>query len=104
MGPENGPRGSRCWKLVGCFKFNHTNLLISHCLLTVNKSVRFFKFRYIASEEHSNFCIVLATGLSGLYSSLPRKLSPILGASPDQWCHLTKVRLVSQPLIQFGKS
>ncbi|RWS02114.1 hypothetical protein B4U79_04576, partial [Dinothrombium tinctorium] len=28
---------------------------------------------YIA--EHSNFCPVLATGLSGLYSSLPRKLS-----------------------------
>jgi len=60
---------------------------------------------YIASEEHSNFCIVLATGLSGLYSSLPRKLSPILGASPDQWCHLSKEETHQIPdLLQFLNS
>jgi len=60
---------------------------------------------YIASEEHSNFCIVLATGLSGLYSSLPRKLSPILGTSPDQWCHLSKEDTHQIPdLLQFLNS
>ncbi|KAG0428430.1 hypothetical protein HPB47_024590, partial [Ixodes persulcatus] len=39
--------------------------------------------RYIA--EHSNFCPVLATGLSGLYSVLPRKLTIVA----DDWYRLT---------------
>ncbi|CAN8005894.1 unnamed protein product [Ixodes hexagonus] len=39
--------------------------------------------KYIA--EHSNFCPVLATGLSGLYSVLPRKLTIVA----DDWYRLT---------------
>lgn len=42
--------------------------------------------QYIA--ENSNFCPVLATGLSGLYSSLPRKLSNEVQQSED-WHQLT---------------
>ncbi|GBL98469.1 UPF0518 protein GE18198, partial [Araneus ventricosus] len=38
---------------------------------------------YIA--EHSNFCPVLATGLSGLYSLLPRKLPSV----PEDWHQFT---------------
>ncbi|XP_055944834.1 FHF complex subunit HOOK-interacting protein 1B-like isoform X2 [Argiope bruennichi] len=38
---------------------------------------------YIA--EHSNFCPVLATGLSGLYSLLPRKLPNV----PEDWHQFT---------------
>ncbi|KAI1301159.1 putative FHIP family protein [Halotydeus destructor] len=41
---------------------------------------------YIA--ENSNFCPVLATGLSGLYSSLPRKLSSEAEIAED-WCQFT---------------
>ena len=41
---------------------------------------------YIA--EHSNFCPVLATGLSGLYSLLPRKLSTHV-MQADDWHQLT---------------
>ncbi|XP_022255157.1 FTS and Hook-interacting protein-like [Limulus polyphemus] len=54
-------------------------LLLCMALSGENESVGL----YIA--EHSNFCPVLATGLSGLYSVLPRKLPVMKG----DWFHLT---------------
>ncbi|XP_064482012.1 FHF complex subunit HOOK-interacting protein 1B-like isoform X3 [Ornithodoros turicata] len=54
-------------------------LLLCMALSRKNQSVGL----YIA--EHSNFCPVLATGLSGLYSVLPRKL-PIMA---EDWHKLT---------------
>ena len=46
---------------------------------------------YIA--EHSDFCPVLATGLSGLYFSLPQKLS----ISGDDWYQLTEADISTMP-------
>lgn len=46
---------------------------------------------YIA--EHSNFCPVLATGLSGLYSLLPRKL-PVVA---EDWHHFTPEDIAEMP-------
>ncbi|XP_077519691.1 FHF complex subunit HOOK-interacting protein 1B isoform X2 [Amblyomma americanum] len=54
-------------------------LLLCMALSRKNESIGL----YIA--EHSNFCPVLATGLSGLYSVLPRKLTVVA----DDWYRLT---------------
>lgn len=54
-------------------------LLLCMALSRENESVGL----YIA--EHSNFCPVLATGLSGLYSVLPRRLPIMKG----DWYHIT---------------
>ncbi|KAI8495503.1 hypothetical protein Bbelb_269580 [Branchiostoma belcheri] len=54
---------------------------------------------YIA--ENSNFCHVLATGLSGLYSSLPRKIE----IRSDDWHALRKEDYVNAPaLLMFLNS
>ncbi|KAL8598764.1 hypothetical protein ACOMHN_033327 [Nucella lapillus] len=50
---------------------------------------------YIA--ENSDFCPVLATGLSGLYSSLPRKIVP----SSDDWFALTEHDCLTIPDLQM---
>ncbi|PVD34795.1 hypothetical protein C0Q70_06072 [Pomacea canaliculata] len=50
---------------------------------------------YIA--DNSDFCPVLATGLSGLYSSLPRKITP----SRDDWCALTEEDCQRIPDLQM---
>ncbi|XP_064636306.1 FHF complex subunit HOOK-interacting protein 1B-like isoform X2 [Lineus longissimus] len=55
-------------------------LLLIMALSSKNENIG----RYIA--ENSDFCPVLATGLSGLYSSLPRKLE----MPTDDWCQLTR--------------
>jgi len=49
---------------------------------------------YIA--KHSNFCPILATGLSGLYSALPRRLSPWCESSPG-WHRISADDLREMP-------
>ncbi|KAH9505688.1 hypothetical protein Btru_055502 [Bulinus truncatus] len=51
--------------------------------------------QYIANN--SDFCPVLATGLSGLYSSLPRKLTP----PSDDWYAITREDCVRIPDLQM---
>ncbi|RWS30496.1 hypothetical protein B4U80_04236 [Leptotrombidium deliense] len=52
---------------------------------------------YIA--EHSNFCPVLATGLSGLYSSLPRKL-PYDAIQMGDWHQITTEDINESPELR----
>ncbi|CAC5380908.1 Protein FAM160A1,FTS and Hook-interacting protein,UPF0518 protein CPIJ015043,FTS and Hook-interacting protein homolog [Mytilus coruscus] len=51
--------------------------------------------QYIA--EHSDFCPVLATGLSGLYSSLPRKLPN----TSEDWSCITQKDITATPELQM---
>ncbi|XP_063415615.1 FHF complex subunit HOOK-interacting protein 1A-like isoform X2 [Mytilus trossulus] len=51
--------------------------------------------QYIA--EHSDFCPVLATGLSGLYSSLPRKLPN----TSEDWSCITQKDITVTPELQM---
>ncbi|XP_003743024.1 UPF0518 protein GF15501 [Galendromus occidentalis] len=58
-------------------------ILLCMCLAAKNHARMDELGRYMAN--HSTFCPVLATGLSGLYSVLPRKL----GAQSEDWFRLT---------------
>ncbi|CAM1302858.1 FAM160A1 (predicted) [Pycnogonum litorale] len=70
-------------------------LLLCMSLSHKSESIGF----YIA--EQSNFCPVLATGLSGLYSRLPRKLDII----PEDWCRLSNDDIQEIPeLLMFMNS
>lgn len=63
------------------------------------------KFNYIAQyiADESNFCPVLATGLSGLYSSLPRKI--IFTNFNNEWYQITVNDINESPeLKQFLSS
>ncbi|XP_071042061.1 FHF complex subunit HOOK-interacting protein 1B isoform X2 [Parasteatoda tepidariorum] len=62
-------------------------LLLCMALSRRNESIGI----YIA--EHSNFCPVLATGLSGLYSVLPRKLPHV----PEDWHQFTAEDISEMP-------
>ncbi|ESO02133.1 hypothetical protein HELRODRAFT_94403 [Helobdella robusta] len=65
-------------------------------LLIMSLSTKYQQIAYFVANQ-SNFCPVLATGLSGLYSSLPCKLE----YPSDDWHHISDDDLATMPELKM---